>query len=84
MTDYTNELTSVDRSRLSQAAGMLDQFGSVLTPPSAIRYAFYRRHGYSRSEALRFALAWLRNANEQYERRLGHDTGAEGWRPIRT
>lgn len=77
---FANELNSVEKEALSEAAGPLDNFGSAIHPPSALRYGFYRRRGYGKAESLRYALAFLRNVNEQYERRLGHDTGAEGWR----
>lgn len=80
--DYADELNDCERDDLHKAAGRLDDFGSSLTPPSALRYGFYRRRGYSRADSFRYALAWCKNSNDQYERRLGHDTGAEGWRKI--
>lgn len=79
-TDYIHELTTVDSERLSEAAGRLDNFG--VEKASEKRYAFYRRRGYSRNDALGYALAWCRNAREQAERRLSHETGAENWRPL--
>lgn len=78
-TDYSDELTDSDLAALHKAAGRLDDWG--VERPSVKRYNFYRRR-YSPSDALAYALAYLRNANEQYERCLSHDTGAEGWRRI--
>lgn len=46
---------------------------------AAARYVFYRRHGHSRAESLRFARIWGRNMTEQRERRLSHGTGAVNW-----
>lgn len=77
-TDYTTELTTTQRRDLEAAAATL-QYRDYECPGLA-RYSFYRRKGHSRIEAVRYALAWCRNAVEQKARRLAHDTGAEGWR----
>lgn len=74
--DYTVELTATDKDRLRAASAPLS-YGD--RAPGIERYCFYRRKGYSRSEALLFAFAWCRNAVEQKARRLAHDTGAENW-----
>lgn len=79
-TDYTEELTAADRSRLGDAArkwGDFDPRGAGVT-----RYCFYRRRGYAKADAMVFTFAYLRNVIEQYERCLSHDTGAEGWREV--
>lgn len=78
--DFSDELDIVDRRRLSVAAAMLGSFDHVC--PAVRRYSFYRRRGYNKAGAIEFAMVWARNQTEQYERRLSHETGAEGWRPI--
>ena len=82
-TNYRHELTDFDRDRLSAAAAGTDAGYGAVGGPGVDRYAFYRRHGHSIKDSLAYALAWAKNAVEQYERRLAHDTGAEGWRKIR-
>lgn len=74
------ELSAYDRDRLGAASVGLGDFG--VETPGMRRYVFYRKHGYSMTDSLAYALCWLRNAIEQYERRLSHETGAEGWRAI--
>jgi hypothetical protein len=78
--EHYHELTSSDREELNAFVDRLGDFGYFT--PGVARYIKYRRKGYSRQDALRYALAWCRNAVEQYERRLSHETGAEGWRAI--
>lgn len=79
-TTYSDELNAADRDRLDAAASKMGDFG--VQCPGVKRYSFYRRKGYCKQDALSYTFAWLRNIAEQYERRLGHDTGAEGWRAI--
>lgn len=79
--EHYAELSSADRDRLAAASAGIDAgFGSE--SPGVLRYVFYRRKGYTPEGALSFAMAWSHNSVEQYERRLGHDTGAEGWRAV--
>ena len=78
--DYTDELSDFDKSRLASAAADLGDFGAVC--PGVTRYNFYRRHGHRVEDALLCALAWCRNSVEQANRRLSHETGAEGWRRV--
>lgn len=80
MDTTTYELSQADRDRLEEASKEMGGFGP--TCPGVKRYNFYRRKGYDKQDALSFTFAWLRNVVEQYERRLGHDTGARGWREI--
>lgn len=77
------ELTSGDRVDLNKHVHLLipGNMGGIFTPGES-RYIHYRRKGITRSDALAFSLAWCRNTIEQYDRRLSHDTGAEGWRPL--
>ena len=79
-TNYRYELSDFDRDRLSAASAGIDA-GFSTECPGVNRYAFYRRHGHGVIDSFTYAMAWLRNASEQYDRRLGHGTGAEGWRP---
>ena len=79
---FRYELSDYDRGRLSAAAAGIDAGYGAVGGPGVDRYAFYRRHGHSIKDSLAYALAWAKNAVEQYERRLGHDTGAQGWREV--
>lgn len=80
METTTDELTAADRDRLTDATTKMGGFS--VECPGVKRYNFYRRKGYDKKDALAYTFAWLRNVVEQYERRLGHDTGAQGWRAI--
>lgn len=77
-TDYGSEISSYDSDRLDEAASRLYK-GSASWYN---RYAFYRRHGHSPADSLAYTFIWIRNTIEQYERRLSHETGAEGWRSM--
>lgn len=76
---YGMELSTVDSDRLSAAAAGIDA-GFGVVEPGLRRYIYYRRKGYTPGDALSFAIAWSHNAVDQFERRLSHETGAEGWR----
>lgn len=79
--EHYRELDHIEHDELSTAAARVDGgFGSL--NPGVVRYVFYRRKGYDKPTAMAYALAWAHNATEQYDRRLQHDTGAEGWRPV--
>lgn len=73
-----HELSNVDEEALDAACDGLYQ-GRSSYPQGVVRYCFYRRKGFTKAEALAYALAWSRNMVEQARRRLSHDTGAEGW-----
>ena len=78
--EFYRELTASDLERLNKSTHLLGDFG--YWSPGEAKYISYRRRGFARTDALAYAIAWCTNAVEQYERRLGHDTGAEGWRAI--
>lgn len=76
------ELSDDDLDQLNANSHLLGvNFGGYYTPGER-RYIHYRRRGYCPADALSYSLAWCRNAAEQYDRRLSHETGAEGWREI--
>lgn len=77
----TTELSAYDREQLNDASLGHYDTGSGQSA-GVTRYNFYRRKGYSVEDSVSFALNWLRNAKEQYDRRLAHETGAQGWRAI--
>lgn len=77
---FFRELTGSDLEDLNKTSHLLGDYGYYT--PGETRYIHYRLRGYGQSEALAYALAWCRNAAEQYDRRLSHDTGAEGWRAL--
>lgn len=75
MTTTTYRLTTYDQERLEKASeGMYSLYAAENRIP------FYIRRGYSLAEAIEFAIIWAKNMVEQYDRRVDHGTGAEGWR----
>ncbi len=79
-TDYSDELTRFEQRRLDDAvrkAGAYDRGNTI-----DARYSFYRRKGFNKADSLAFTLCFIRNTGEQAERRLAHDTGAQGWREL--
>jgi hypothetical protein len=71
---FLEELSDWERGCLSDASKPLGDF--ALLSQGEQRFCFYRRRGYTTAECIEFALNWCRNAAEQAERRLSHDTGA--------
>ncbi len=65
--ETTYPLTNGDRFTLRKIA---DQFSSWDFPADTEgRYAFYRRHGLSHTEAMSSVRAWAQNISEQASRR---------------
>lgn len=74
--NYSGEIDVVSADRIKRASRTLGDRGYDL---AEYRYSFYRRKGYSPTEAVRYVLAWARNMSEQRANRLGHETGAVDW-----
>lgn len=72
-TEFT--LSAYDCTRLGEASQ-----GLYSSWAAEERVTVYVRRGYSIAEAVEFAITWAKNMVEQYDRRLAHGTGAEGWR----
>lgn len=74
-TTTTYRLTTYDHERLEKASE-----GMYSLHAAENRIPVYIRRGYSLAESIEFAIIWAKNMVEQYDRRVGHGTGAEGWR----
>lgn len=73
---YDDELDAVQQEDLKRASRGIGYRGYEF---AEYRYSFYRRKGYDRADAFRYAMAWSRNMSEQKQGRLAHGTGAVGW-----